>query len=181
MPFAPGEPRPAGSGRQPGQVNKATLLARDGLKNAVAICRRGGKDPLEILMENARFLSNVAVALAEGATSAEAVRTMASTNEGRADLNFIRKFMVDSSAIAYKAAEFCHAKLSRIDMQVGGDPDNPLRLELTEAERFTSKIAQLAARGGAGIISGEPVGEGARTTDVPLAVLGEAKPTPASD
>ena len=69
-------------------------------------------DPINIMMEASRFLHNVAVAFTprDGEDMAAAIRTTP-----KSELEFIRKFLVDASTIAYKAAEFGYAKLSRID------------------------------------------------------------------
>ena len=114
MAFTPGQQKVAGSGRKKGQVGRPTLLARQGLKSAIEICREGGDDPISIMMNAARFLNTVAAEFAprsgEGVDIVQAVK-----QTPRADLDFMRKFLVDAAGIAQKAAEFGYAKLQRID------------------------------------------------------------------
>ncbi len=147
MPFEPGHPKPAGSGRKKGQVGKPTLLAREGLKSAIEICRQGGDDPISIMMNAARFLNSVAGAFAprsgEGVSIIQAIR-----QTPKADLEFMRKFLESAGAMAQKAAEFGYAKMQRIDYY--GDPmveNRTLVLgnlsddELDNLERIVGKIA----------------------------------------
>lgn len=120
MTFVPGQARPENAGRKTGTPNRLTTRAREGLKSAIDTCRTGGMTPIEILMENARFLRAVGAALAPRAASPELfAETIRKTP--KAELEFIRKFLVDAGALAYKAAEFGYAKLQRIDY-VGDAP-----------------------------------------------------------
>lgn len=73
-------------------------------------------DPIAIMMESARFLRSIAAAHGQRFASTDAILAASKT-----DLDFIRKFLVDASNIAYKAAEFGYAKLQRIDY-VGDAP-----------------------------------------------------------
>lgn len=117
MKFKPGDPKPPGSGRKPGQVGKQTLLAREGLKSAIQICREGGDDPISIMVNASRFLNTVAAAFAPraplNATPAEVAAAVRAVKPQ--DLEFMRRFLVDAATIAHKAAEFGYAKLQRID------------------------------------------------------------------
>jgi len=118
--FAPGTPKPKNSGRRKGTPNKRSVLDKQagaqGLKSAIEICRTGGDDPISIIVNASRFLNKIAEAfmpregLIEGMDFREIV-----LNTPRTELDFMRKFLMDASALAYKAAEFGYAKLARID------------------------------------------------------------------
>jgi hypothetical protein len=85
-------------------------MLREGIKSAREICcGPEGQDPISILMEAARFLRQVAVATRHSQGDLDISKIP------RTDLDFIRRFMVDASNIAYKAAEFAYPKLARVE------------------------------------------------------------------
>jgi hypothetical protein len=58
--FLPGQPKPAGSGRQKGTANKQTALSRAGLKSAAEILLNGpGENPVEAALKIARFMEGL--------------------------------------------------------------------------------------------------------------------------
>ena len=127
--FAPGTPKPKNSGRRKGTPNKRSVLEKQageqGLKSAIEICRTGGDDPISIIVNASRFLNKIAEAFMpqEGSIEGMDFREII-LNTPRTDLDFMRKFLMDASALAYKAAEFGYAKLARID-HVGDVPQAP--------------------------------------------------------
>ena len=118
--FQKGQPRPPGSGRRKGQVSDRTVLARQGLKTAIEICRQGGDDPITIMMNGARFLNTIAAAFAPRRTEGVELRDVIRATPVK-DLELTRKFIESATSIAHKAAEFGYAKLQRIDY-VGDAP-----------------------------------------------------------
>ena len=130
MPFQRGQPKPLNSGRKKGQVGLRKELARAGLQSAIEICRQGGEDPISIMMRASRLLNTIAAALAPPSSDSadpEVVRQIIQDTP-HAELDFMRKFLVDASDIAAKAAEFGYAKLARVDY-VGDQPAGPTRVE----------------------------------------------------
>ena len=127
--FAPGTPKPKNSGRRKGTPNQRSVLEKpageQGLKSAIEICRTGGDDPISIIVNASRFLNKIAEAFMpqEGSIEGMDFREII-LNTPRTDLDFMRKFLMDASALAYKAAEFGYAKLARID-HVGDAPLAP--------------------------------------------------------
>lgn len=120
MGFKLGQPRPPNAGRKTSTPNRQTELARQGVKSALQICREGGDDPISIMMNAARFLNSVAAAYApkrrEGTDLAEIIKATP-----RADLEFMRRFLLDAALISRSVAEFGYAKLTRVD-HVGDVP-----------------------------------------------------------
>jgi len=147
MTFTQGSGKPPGSGRKKGQVSKATLAARAGLKSAIEICREGGDDPITIMMNAARFLNTVAAAFAPRRTEGVDLQQVI-LQTPRSDLEFMRKFLIAGASIAQKAAEFGYPKLQRLEYY--GDPmveSKTVMLgaltddELNSLERLVGKIA----------------------------------------
>lgn len=130
-----GSPKPPGSGRQKGQLNKRTLARIEEIQRIVD----AGLTPLRVMNENMVFWHEQAITLGEQLREFVAKMKEAPPDDGGQSLEQAMKLMrmffaarENSQKCAVDAAPYVHAKLSAITVDdkqarqisvVGGLPD----------------------------------------------------------
>jgi hypothetical protein len=117
--FLPGQPKPAGSGRQKGTANKQTALFRAGLKSAAETLLNGtGENPVEAAFKIAQFMEGLA------AKRLAAVQDAMGQLPGD-EFDRIITSLELAAKIHLKLAEFAFPKLKRIDDPGEAPTDTP--------------------------------------------------------
>jgi hypothetical protein len=111
--FRPGQPRPAGSGRQKGTLNRQTALVRAGLETAVQTLRDGTAENFENPVQAAFKIAR----LIEGLTAKRLAHMQDAMGQlPKDEYDRLTTGLKVAADIHLKLAEFAFPKLARIDL-----------------------------------------------------------------